>query len=48
MALKTERKDIYFDDLEEMPATTRQLYQDRKLRQAINYAYKNAPSARDI
>ena len=48
MALKAERKDIYFDDLEEMPATTRELYLDRKVRQAINYAYKNAPSARDI
>ena len=48
MALKAERKDIYFDDLEEMPATARQLYLERKLRQAINHAYKNAPSAREI
>ena len=48
MALKADRKDIYFDDLEEMPATARQLYLDRKLHQAISYAYKNAPSAREI
>ena len=48
MALKADRKDIYFDDLEEMPVTARQMYLERKLRQAIKYAYKNAPSAREI
>ena len=40
MALKADRKDIYFDDLEEMPVKARQLYLERKLRQAIKYAYQ--------
>jgi phenylacetate-CoA ligase len=48
MALKADRKDIYFDDLEEMPVKARQLYLERKLRQAVKYAYHNAPSAREI
>ena len=48
MALKANRKDIYFDDQEEMPVTARQMYLERQLRQAIKYAYKNAPSAREI
>jgi phenylacetate-CoA ligase len=48
MSLKPERKDIYFDDQEEMPATARQLYLDRKLRAAVGNAWKYAPSAREL
>jgi phenylacetate-CoA ligase len=48
MALKADRKDIYFDDLEERPEKVRRMYLERKLRQAISRAYKHAPSAREI
>jgi phenylacetate-CoA ligase len=48
MALKADRKDIYFDDLEERPEKQRRMYLERKLRQAISHAYKHAPSAREI
>lgn len=48
MALKSVRKDVYFDDLEARPVNSRNLYLERKLLQAIYSAYKNAPSMREI
>ena len=48
MALKADRKDIHFDDLEERPERARKLYLERKLYQTISHAYKNAPAAREI
>ncbi|MDD5288940.1 MAG: AMP-binding protein [Dehalococcoidales bacterium] len=48
MALKTDRKDIYFDDLEGRPANARNIYLESHLIRAIKYAYKHAPSAREI
>jgi phenylacetate-CoA ligase len=48
MVLKSNRKELYFDDGEEMPDKTRQQYLERKLRQAINRAWKKSLWARDM
>jgi phenylacetate-CoA ligase len=48
MVLKSLRQDIYFDDIEERPVNARHIYLERKLRSAINHAYKHAPAAREI
>ncbi|MCX6012185.1 MAG: AMP-binding protein [Chloroflexi bacterium] len=48
MALKADRKDIYFDDMEEKPEKARRVYLEQKLRRAISHAYKHAPSAKEI
>jgi phenylacetate-CoA ligase len=48
MSLLTKRRDVYYDDMEEMTDRSRRLYLDRKLQQAIGNAYKHAPSAREI
>ena len=48
MVLKATRRDILFDDLEEMPGHVRQLYRDRKLHEVIGRAYKNVPSVREM
>ena len=44
---ETERGD-FFDDLEIMPPEKREGYFKQKLAEAIDYAYHNAPSAKEI
>jgi phenylacetate-CoA ligase len=48
MVLKSTRKDIYFDDLEERPVNARHIYLERKLRASISHAYKYAPAAKEM
>lgn len=42
------RKDEYFDELEVMPVDIRHKYQNEKLSQTVEYAYKHAPAARQL
>ena len=48
MTLKSARKDIYFDDLEERPVNARHIYLERKLRTAVGQAYKHAPAVKEM
>ena len=42
------KQDEFFDELEVMPAEAREKYLDQKLSQAVDYAYRNAPAAKQI
>ena len=42
------RKGEYFDEFETMSVSAREQYLNRKLAEAVNHAYRNAPAARDI
>ena len=42
------RPDEYFDDLEIMPAETREKYLNQRLSQAVDHAYHQAPAVRKI
>jgi len=42
------KQDEFFDELEVMPAEEREKYLDKKLSEAVDHAYHNAPAVRDI
>jgi len=44
----TEMASEYFDELETMPVPERERYLNRKLAEAVDRAYRNAPAAREI
>ena len=48
MAVKQKRQDEYFDKLEVMAADERASYQNQKLAQTVENAYKNAPAAKEL
>ncbi|MBA7708319.1 Phenylacetate-coenzyme A ligase [subsurface metagenome] len=47
MAVK-DKQDEFFDELEVMPAETREKYLNQRLSQAVDHAYRNAPAAKEI
>ena len=48
MAVTPGKQDEFFDELETMPAGARERYQNEKLSQTIDHAYRNAPAVREI
>jgi len=47
MAVK-DKQDEFFDELEVMPAETREKYLNQRLSQAVDHAYRNAPATKEI
>jgi len=47
MAMKAGNGE-FFDELETMPVAQRESYLNRKLAEAISYAYQNAPAVREL
>ena len=48
MAIMSDKQDEFFDELEVMPAETRENYQNEKLSQTVDYAYHNSPAAKEL
>ena len=42
------RKDEFFDELETMPPKVREEYQNQRLAETLEHAYRNAPAAKEI
>jgi len=47
MAVK-DKQDEFFDELEVMPAETREKYLNQRLSQAVDHAYRNAPATKEV
>jgi len=48
MAVISSKQSEFFDKLEIMPAETRVKYQNEKLSQAVDHAYRHAPATKEI
>jgi len=48
MAMMSDKQDEFFDELEAMPAEARREYQNERLSQTVDYAYHNAPAAKEL
>ena len=48
MAMISSKQGEFFDELEIMPVEVRGKYLNQKLGQAVDYAYRNAPAAKEI
>ena len=48
MAIMSDKHDEFFDELEIMPAEARKKYQNEKLSQIVDHAYRHAPAAKKI
>lgn len=48
MAMMSGKPGEFFDELEIMPAETREEYVNRRLRQTVGHAYRNAPAVKQL
>ena len=48
MAIMSDKQDEFFDELEIMPTEAREKYQNERLFQTVDYAYHNAPAAKEL
>jgi len=48
MAVISSKQSEFFDKLEIMPAETRVIYQNERLSQAVDHAYRHAPATKEI
>ncbi len=46
--ISSDKQGEFFDELEIMPTEKREEYLTKKLQQTVNYAYRNAPSTKEI